>query len=217
MRKENRTFYFSVEGETEKWYLDWLERTININTSSKYTVTLDSKVQKDPLARAKQLTIVDKTEITHLVDYESEEPIHIQKFITTLDRMKAAQNLGKGIKYMLGYSNFTFELWMILHKADCNGALDHRQQYLAPLNRAYGEHFENLRQYKYEDNFKRILGKLTLENVREAIRRSRAIMKRNQEAAYSIQPYRGYKYYKENPSLSIYESIEKILKTCELL
>lgn len=32
--------------------------------------------------------------------------------------MESAQNLGKSIKYKLGYSNFTFELWMILHKND---------------------------------------------------------------------------------------------------
>ena len=29
MRKENRTYFFSVEGDTEKWYLDWLQTTIN--------------------------------------------------------------------------------------------------------------------------------------------------------------------------------------------
>lgn len=37
--------------------------------------------------------------------------------------MKAAQNSGKDIKYQLGYSNFTFELWIIVHKTDCNGVL----------------------------------------------------------------------------------------------
>ena len=29
MRKETKKYYFSVEGETEKWYLDWLQKTIN--------------------------------------------------------------------------------------------------------------------------------------------------------------------------------------------
>ena len=29
MRKETKKYYFSVEGETEKWYLEWLENTIN--------------------------------------------------------------------------------------------------------------------------------------------------------------------------------------------
>ena len=112
MRKENRTYYFSVEGETEKWYLEWLQSTINANLEARYTVKLDSKIQKDPLARAKGLTILGKTEVTHIFDRESEESVHVQQFQTTLDRMKAAQNIGKSITYHLGYSNFTFELWM---------------------------------------------------------------------------------------------------------
>lgn len=217
MRKENRTYYFSVEGETEQWYLKWLQQMINADPTARYTVKLDIKIQKDPLARAKQLTIVGKTEVTHIFDYESEEPVHVQQFKTTLDRMKAAQDSGKDIKYKLGYSNFTFELWIIVHKTDCNGMLTHRHQYLKPLNRAYDQQFESLDQYKHEDNFKRILSQLTLDNVRNAIQRSKAIMQQNQDAGYILQQYKGYKYYKENPALSIWESIENILKECELL
>ena len=52
MRKEKLTYYFSVEGETEKWYLDWLQDRINESRDAKYTVKLDAKIQKDPLARA---------------------------------------------------------------------------------------------------------------------------------------------------------------------
>ncbi len=217
MRKENRTYYFSVEGETEKWYLDWLQGVINANPAAEYTVKLDSKIQKDPLARAKGLTILGKTEITHIFDRESEKDVHVRQFQTTLDRMKMAQNVGKSIAYRLGYSNFTFELWMILHKADCNGSLVHRSQYLIPLNKAYGENFENLDQYKQEGNFKRILEKLTLMQVCDAVRRSKLIMQRNAESGFVLQQYKGYKYYKENPSLSIWEIIEKILSECKLL
>lgn len=217
MRKENRTYYFSVEGETEQWYLEWLQRIINAEPNAKYTVKLDSKIQKDPLSRVKRMTIVGKTEITHIFDYESDEEIHVKQFRTALERMKEAQNTGKNIKYHLGYSNFTFELWMILHKADCNGSLMHRRQYLMPLNRAYGENFENLDQYKHENNFKRILSNLTLDNVRQAIRRAKVIMRKNEEMGYRLQEYKGYRYYKENPSLSLWEQIERILMDCKVL
>ena len=44
MRKENQIYYFSVEGETEKWYLDWLQNTINAEPAAKYTVKLDGKI-----------------------------------------------------------------------------------------------------------------------------------------------------------------------------
>ena len=88
---------------------------------------------------------------------------------------------------------------------------------MSPLNRAYGETFENLDQYKHEDNFKRILNKLTIENVREAIRRADKIMQNNRDVGYVQQQYKGYKYYKENPALSIGEQIEKIMKECGLM
>lgn len=216
MKKEKITYYFSVEGETEKWYLDWLQNLINATPEATCMVKLDSKIQKDPLKRVKGMTILGKTQITHVFDRESEEPKHTEPFATTLERMKQAQQLGKNIKYSLGYSNFTFELWIILHKADCNDTKSHRRQYLAPLNAAFDETFENLDQYKHEDHFKRTLAQLTLDDVRAAVRRAERIMQRNQENGYVLQKQHGYSFYRENPSLSLWESIKKILVDCGL-
>jgi len=42
-------------------------------------------------------------------------------------------------------------------------------------------------------------------------------MKRNEENGLVLQQYKGYRYYRENPSLSVWESIEKILKYYELM
>ena len=196
MRKETRKYYFSVEGETEKWYLDWLQKTINAIPESKYNVRFDSKIQKDPLARVKGMTLLEQTEITHVFDSESEDPIHTKQFQETLDRMSEAEQLGKDINYKLGYSNFTFELWIILHKTDCNGAKTNRKQYLFDLNKAYNEKFEDLKEYKRENDFKRILKKLTINDVIFAVRRSEIIMKRNKESGYKPQKYKGYSFYK---------------------
>ena len=74
--------------------------------------------------------------------------------------------------------------------ADCNGSLMYRHQYLMPLNRAYGESFENLDQYKHENNFKRILSKLTLDNVRQAIHRSKIIMRKKDSRGNGVQAAR---------------------------
>lgn len=216
MRKETRKYYFSVEGETEKWYLDWLQKIINVIPESKYNVKLDAKIQKDPLARVKGMTLLEQTEITHVFDRESEDSIHTKQFQETLDRMSDAEQLGKDIDYKLGYSNFTFELWIILHKVDCNGAKTNRKQYLYDLNKAYGEKFEDLKEYKRENDFKRILKKLTIEDVISAVRRAETIMKRNEESGYRLQQYKGYSFYKENPSLSVWEIVDKILKECEI-
>lgn len=174
-------------------------------------------VQKDPIKYAKNLAILQKTKIVHITDYESDEPVHTTQFLAALGRMKDAKQGGKQINYVLGYSNLTFELWMILHMADCNGSLSHRRQYLGSLNRAYSEDFEDLKQYKHENNFKRILKKLTLENVKTAISRAEGIMRRNHENGYTPVEYKGFTYYRENPSLSIWEHIRMILSDCGLL
>lgn len=217
MMKKTKKYYFSVEGETEQWYLEWLQNTINSIPERKYNVKLDLKIEKDPLSRAKGITILEETEIIHIFDKESEEAIHQEQFYKTLTRMKEAQNIGRQIKYQLGYSNFTFELWIILHKIDFNTPLNHRSQYFSFINRAYGEQFNNLDDYKRENNFKQILKKLTIDNVREAIKRAKDIMNKNKENGYILENYKGYKFYKENPSLSIWEIIEKMLYECGLL
>ncbi|MFZ3130874.1 MAG: hypothetical protein WA125_07190 [Desulfosporosinus sp.] len=69
-------------------------------------------------------------------------------------------------------------------------------------------------QYKQEANFRRILGKITLTEVKAAIIRAKSIMQRNAENGLTLHEYKGYKYYKENPALSIWEAIEKILNDC---
>ena len=72
-------------------------------------------------------------------------------------------------------------------------------------------------EYKHEDDFKHCLAKLQLSNVIDAVNRAKAIMQRNKENGYILHQYKGYKYYKENPSLAIWEAIEKLLKDCELI
>ena len=217
MRKQTMKYYFSVEGETEQWYLNCLQETINNIPERKHNVKFDSKIQKDPLSRAKGLIVLEETEITHIFDRESESLVHEEEFSRTLEKMKEAEKIGKKIKYQLGYSNFTFELWIILHKINFNTHLDNRSQYLSYINRAYNEQFEDLGHYKNENNFKRILRGLTIDNVKDAITRAKDIMKKNEENGYVLQNYKGYKFYKENPSLSIWEIIEKILYECGLL
>lgn len=217
MRKETRKYYFSVEGETEKWYLEWLQKTISSDSRSKYNVKFDFKIERDPVSRLKNLSPIGNIEITHIFDMESEATDHEEGFRSTLERMKEAQRLGKNIVYKLGYSNLTFELWMILHKADCNGGKTNCKKYIPDLNNAYGEKFKDLQEYKNEDNFKkRILQNLTIEDVISAVKRSQAIMKVNEEIC-KLKNHEGYEYYKENPSLTVWEIIDKILRECGIM
>lgn len=215
-RKEKRTYYFSVEGDTEKWYLEWLQRKINENAGRKYEAKFVIKVARDPTSWVKRLNILEKTEITHVCDMESTDPAHMNQFHNTLSCMKDIwKQSGKSVSYSLGYSNFTFELWIILHKKECNGCLAHRDHYLDHLNSAFDERFESLGRYKQERNFSGILDKLSLEDVRDAISRAESLMR--SKDANQRRIHKGYKYYPDNPALSIWEAVKRILKECGLL
>lgn len=216
-RKPTEKYYFSVEGETEHWYLKWLQDLINNTEKSACKVSIDCPVKKNPLKHAKSLTVTGKIEVYHFFDYENDEAVHVKNFQDAMDNMKKAEQLGKQIKYKSGYSNFTFDLWIILHTADCNTSYAHRKQYITRLNQVFGEKFENMDEYKKENNFKRCLNKLELSNVIDAIERARKIMQKNAENGYTLEKYKNYQYYKENPSLSVWEAIEKILSDCKLL
>lgn len=216
-KKENRRYVFTVEGETEQWYFKWLEEQINACDDSKFTVSIVAKVQQSPKKYSKTVNPLATPKVTHICDYESNDEVHVTKFKNILSELKEANStIGRKFKYSLGYSNFTFELWVVLHKQICNGNLTNRTQYLSHINRAYGEKFENLDQYKHKDNFKRCLSKLTIDNVRDAIIRSQNIMNTKVANGEYLEEYKGFKYYKENPALTIWESVEAILCECEL-
>lgn len=208
-----KKFVFTVEGETEQWYLLWLRDQINMCESRKYDVAIEVKVQQSPKKFYKSANAKATPEVFHICDVESNDPVHVDKFQIILSEMKEAKRQKK-ITYRLGYSNFTFELWMVLHKRNCNGMLVHRRQYLEHINRAFGKSFENLDQYKHEDEFKRCLGKLSLDDVRDAIRRAEVITDNNVRDGKALLQYKGYTYYRDNPALSIHEAVRIILAEC---
>ena len=217
-KKLNRTYHFTVEGETEKWYLLWLKDQINNSEKAKFKVSIIPKVQQSPRKYAKGISPKTVPQVTHLCDYESNDQCHQTKFRDILDQLKEANSYyGKRFKYDLGYSNFTFELWIVLHKIDCNSPLTNRTQYLSFVNNAFGEKFEDLDHYKNEDSFKRCLSKLSINDVISAISRAKAIMNNNKDIRWREKEYKGNKYYEDNPSLTIYESIEKILMDCGII
>lgn len=210
---ETKKFVFTVEGETEKWYLYWLKDQINQCKNRSFNAFMDAKVQPSPEKFYKTVNVKTTPEVYHICDVESNDPEHVKKFQRILSEMKAAKTQKK-IIYKLGYSNFTFELWIVLHKQICNRCLIHRKQYLDIINKAFQEKFESLDQYKHEDNFKRCLGKITLDDVKEAIRRADFITFNNEKDEKVLINHKGYSYYRDNPALSIQDAAKMIIEEC---
>lgn len=213
-RKLRKNYYFSVEGETEKWYLKWLENQINSNDNASFKVNIIVYVQKEPTRAAKRITSVDNIEIVHVFDFE--EPQNEEAFKNTLSSMKKATKMKKVRKYSLGYSNYSFDLWIILHKTNMRIKRNHRSDYLSDINRCFNTHFESMARYKEETNFKRLLNSLTLDDVINAISNAEKIEQQNVRDYNKISHY-GYEYFRENPSLSIHEYVKEILKSVGLL
>lgn len=194
--------------------MEWLQQQINSADNATYGTLFNIKVEKDPVKRVKGMALLTKTDIWHFSDYESGEPEHAKQFRATMDRMEQAQRL-KQVKYHFGYSNLTFDLWMILHKKNCSDAKSHRRQYISDINQAYNEKFEDMHQFKHEDNFKRCLNQLTLENVNDAISRAKRIMDALDAEARPCR-YKSFSYFEQNPSLAIWEIIRDIMTKCGL-
>lgn len=216
-RKKTQTYYFSVEGQTEYWYLKWIEEQINASDNAKFKVSIKAEVQKDPVSYSKKLTIRERTIVWHLSDIEGSTQGHIRAVEGTLSRLKEAKDLGKSIVYKWGYSNLSFDLWMVLHKQNCNAEMTGVDHYLSYINSAFRMQFVSLNQYKEEANFKRCLGKLSLREVIDALSRAKAIMQRNARDNYQLTRFKGYEYYAHNPSLDLWQPIETILMECGIL
>lgn len=215
MKKICNKYYLSVEGETEKWYFECLQNLINDKEELSYKVKFDIKISKFIISRAKSISAPYKTKAFHICDYESNSDVHTKQFNQILDDLKNVKKINKNINYKLGYSNFSFDLWIILHKKQQKGMVSHRKQYVDGINKAYNEKFQFIDDYKEEKNFKRILSKISLEDVITAINNGNEIRKLNeQNSKENHRKYGQFEYYTENPDITINECVEQILKEC---
>ena len=73
-------------------------------------------------------------------------------------------------------------------------------------------------EYKIEKKFKNILNKIDIEDVTNAIDRAEKIMSQNQnETSGHLKHLYGFKYFTENPSLSVHNIIRGILRDVGIL
>ncbi len=209
-------YYFSVEGQTEKNYLHWLERLINQNLNDK-VVKFNIKVTNSPLKRIKSLPIDQRVDVYHFCDIESLEPYHIKIFHKTIDDLVKAKSKPNIKDYYLCYSNFTFELWIILHKMNFYSSVSNRKNYIKQINYLFKTDFRGLHEFKRKENIIKILKQLKIEDVINAIWREKEIVRHNELNNYQKIKYKGYNYFRENPSSSVGSYIEKILLEVGLL
>jgi len=215
-RKANRQYWFTVEGNTEGWYLEHVQNLINNDINSKYRININHEICRSPASFAKRANALSSPEIFHLCDIESTSQEHLKSFSKVLSELKDAKK-DKDINYRIGYSNYTFELWIILHKKQLTNHLADRSGYLKHINSAYSKSFERLSEYKKEENFKGILKAIDIDSIIFAIKNAEEIENLNKKNKQTFKNEYGFNYCLDNPSLSIHEAIKQILKDCKLL
>lgn len=209
MRKTTRQYYFSVEGETEKLYLAWLQNLINKQDERKFNVVFKAEVCR-PKSYVKRLKTLESVEVYNVIDFESQSVHHVNEFKAQIDEMVEVVKLnGNKIKrYQLAYTNLSFELWMLLHVTACNAPKNSKHDYLPLINKHFNKEYQSLREYKRGNEFKNILTKLTLDDVMLAIKRAYIIEDNNLK--HQKQNYRNHVFHLGNPSLSLHEILNDI-------
>lgn len=89
MKKTCNKYYLSVEGETEKWYFEYLQDLINNKEEIPYKVKFDVKINKSIVSRAKSISAPYKITAFHICDYESNEKVHTEQFDKVLQDLKS--------------------------------------------------------------------------------------------------------------------------------
>lgn len=211
-RRPGHKYYITTEGETEGWYLDWLQEQINAQGKNIKITHFQVQSPKELYGAVKRMSILGKTRVWHWMDTEETCTENKNRFLSMLDAMRNKKELSKDVKFELGYSSLTFEVWMLLHKVDRPGVETKPEKYVHQINGAFSTTFESLRKYKEKDKFKKILDKLTLEDVRQAVRRAEEIERLHMADGEAPEEYRRFSYRWENPASSIGACIKEILR-----
>lgn len=212
-RKQTRTYILLVEGDCEVWYFERLVELINKCDDIDYNARIKIKQIKDRFdSYLKKIDLPAlETTIYFIYDHEGREDTFKSD---VLDRIKKCRGIRPGIKPFLGYTNLSFDLWMLLHKTEFNRAVIKVDDYLKCINRCFNENFESMREFKKEDNFKRCLSKIELSDTKNAILLSKKIMDDMKYNGNKLKEYKSFTYYNENPSLSVHKVVDEILKEC---
>lgn len=212
-KKQMITYKILVEGNCEEWYFKRLAELINNRDDINYNVCFDIKKIKDNfdsyLKKTNLPTLNNK--IYFIYDHEGNENAFKSN---VLDLIKKCYKVKVGIKLFLGYTNLSFDLWILLHKKYFNRKVTSVDDYLCYINKSFDENFESMNKYKQEKNFKRCLGKISLDDIKTSIERSKKIMDDIKLNGNKVKEYKTFTYYNENPSISVHEFVDIILNNC---
>lgn len=202
-RKPQVLYIIGCEGKNqEPMYFNRVMKLINENVNRKADVLFDyaEPYGGDPKC------VVERT---------------VQKSIGKSNKLSVFDFDGKKIKFEeaielanenrieLGYTNFCFDLWIILHKADCFGTVLHQDDYADEVRRVFG--LPITANIKKSSNVEKIMEQITLEDIKTAIIRADKIDTSNLTQTPNYTSQKNIVYY-NNPDTQVHTALKSIFQ-----
>jgi len=195
-----RSYFCVCEGQQEEMYLKRIafllkkfpQRVITFNTTTGLPEEID-----------KTITMYD---CAALFDHDLKEKEFHRK-IETCEKLRRKYHNKKKVYH--AYSNVNFDLWLILHKEDYCKPVFNTHAYINDVRRIYALSPEA--DIKEKDNLEKILSQISLEDVKDAIRRAEQIRSNKLESDRKL--INGVVCY-DNPDFSLHNFIKVVLKEC---
>ena len=226
IKKESIQFNVSVEGANcERMYFEHLAKLVNSSNRSTYNLKVDSRKMSPmeygkrnahkPAGKQKGNKKIPYIHVQDIEDYYDD--FQKTKFFKMIDEIRMAEK-EFGIIYKLGYSNYTFELWMLLHVVDMTHTVQDRHSYLVPVNRWFRRNYTCIDEFKRHDEFSSILnGFVTLDSIKLAISRAERIVQNNIKNKKTQEHYKGFTFFRDNPDVSVHQVIQMIFDACGII
>ncbi|MBQ8908738.1 MAG: RloB domain-containing protein [Clostridia bacterium] len=208
-RKFEHQIYAFYEGDQEYEYFNHLKNLINNHPQNKLKIKIVPKNcsggdPRVPVYSAIKNCSLNKTPLV-IFDYDNKK-IEFEEAI----------DLAMKNKFNVGYSNINFDYWLTLHKLDKSkivyGEKSNNDAYVKLLKDTYKL---SLREdIKNVETIKKIISKITFEDVLHAINCCKLIEKNNhQNSDRKINTPNGNSYYK-NPDIKVYTIVEELIRKC---
>lgn len=202
-RRQRIVYKGACEGDQERLYLKHLMGLIQQCESRNYDVDFNFYHTEggSPLVVAKRASTIpafDGQQIrVAIFDHDLKET-----------DFRYALDVCKKEKIFPAYSNLCFDLWLILHKTNFSGCVNHTGQYVPIIRQIYNLPAEA--DIKKEAIISNILSQIQLADVHQAIRNAFETTRNNSKVGTPCFTDRSVEYY-PNPDLLIHQFIDKVL------
>jgi len=191
-----------VEGQQERMYLNRLAELVRDFPKTVVSFNISE-------GNAYDLTkIYIEYDSVCLFDYDYNQ-VEFEENLAICDKLYQKNKPGKRKegKYVYhAYSNVCFDLWLLLHKKNFTKLVSKNDGYVDEIIKAY--HLPKGSNIKNEKIIGIILNQISLDDVKMAIKRAKAIKTQN---SVKKAHYVNSLIYYDNPDLSIHEFISKVL------